>query len=103
MLSRAGMSVILDAKYDRLLFREAAIALANESQIPLQIIHCTAPTEVLLSRLENRIGDIADATPSLLTSQIQQAEPFTEKEKPFVKIVDTTQPQDAQLKDVLRS
>jgi uncharacterized protein len=103
MLSRAGMSVILDAKYDRAILREAAIAQAQESQVPLKIIYCTAPTEVLLSRLKNRTGDIADATADLLTSQIEQAEPFTEKEKPFVKIVDTTQPQEAQLKEVLMS
>jgi uncharacterized protein len=102
LLANEGYVVILDAKYDRQQLREEVIASAQEYQIPLEILSCTAPIEVLQQRLQNRTGDIADATVDLLASQQEKAEPLTEKEKPFVKIVDTTQPIEAQLKNVIR-
>jgi aminoglycoside phosphotransferase family enzyme/predicted kinase len=101
ILANQGWQVILDAKYDRQHLRQEAIAQAEKYQLPLQILHCTAPLEVLQERLLNRIGDIADATADLLVSQLNQAEPFTDKEKPYIKILDTTQPQQAQLKEVM--
>jgi hypothetical protein len=97
LLASQGFVVILDAKYDRQQLRQEAIAKAQEKQIPLQILYCTAPPEVLQQRLQHRSGDIADATADLLASQLRSAEPFTEKEKPLVKILDTTQSQQAQL------
>ncbi|KYC37486.1 adenylyl-sulfate kinase [Scytonema hofmannii PCC 7110] len=102
LLAKQGYTVILDAKYDRQQLREDAIAQAQMHQIPIQIIQCTAPREVLQKRLRERTGDITDATVDLLESQLQQAEPFTEKEKPLVKILDTVQPLEAQLKEVIR-
>ncbi|MFN6518554.1 MAG: AAA family ATPase [Nostoc sp. CreGUA01] len=101
ILANQGFSVILDAKYDKQRLRQEAIAEAKKHQIPLQIIQCTAPLEVLQERLNKRTGDIADATADLLDSQLKQAEPFTEEEKTYVKILDTTQPQQAQLKVVI--
>lgn len=102
LLSTQGYTVILDAKYDRQQFRKAVIAQSQQHQLPLQIIQCTAPLEVLKQRLCERTGDIADATADLLTSQFHQLEPFTEKEKSYVKILDTTQPVEAQLKEITR-
>jgi hypothetical protein len=102
LLASQGYSVILDAKYDRQQLREEVIASAQEHQLPLQIISCTAPLKVLQQRLDDRTGDIADATADLLESQIEQAEPLSEKEKPLAKILDTTQSIEAQLKDVIR-
>jgi uncharacterized protein len=101
-LASQGFTVILDAKYDKNQLRGEAIAQAEKHQIPLQIVNCTAPLEVLQQRLDKRTGDIADATAELLASQIQQVEPFSEEEKSYLKILDTTQPQDAQLKEVIR-
>ncbi|MBD2206828.1 AAA family ATPase [Calothrix sp. FACHB-1219] len=97
ILANQGFSVILDAKYDRQDLRQAAIEQANNHQIPLQIVQCTAPLEVVQERLHNRTGDIADATVDLLASQLKQFEQFTDAEKPYVKIWDTTQPLEAQL------
>ncbi|WP_341524818.1 AAA family ATPase [Nostoc sp. UHCC 0302] len=102
LLANEGFTVILDAKYDRQQLRQEAIAQAKKHQLSLQIIHCTAPLEVLQNRLVNRTGDIADATADLLTSQLKQAEPFTEEEQPYVKILDTTQALESQLKEVIR-
>lgn len=88
-LAKEGYTVILDAKYDRQTLRAAAIHQAQSAQIPLQILHCTAPLDVLRDRLQNRTGDIADATADLLAQQYM--EPFTEAEQPYVKTIDTTQ------------
>ncbi|AVZ30271.1 AAA family ATPase [Nodularia spumigena] len=98
ILAQQGFHVILDAKYDKQHLRQDAIAQAEKHQLPLQIIYCTAPLEVVQERLANRTGDIADATVDLLTSQLQQAEAFTAAEKPYVQIWDTTQPPQTQLK-----
>ena len=96
-LANQGFPVILDAKHDRQNLRQEAISQAEFHQLDLQILHCSAPTEVLRSRLQSRTGDIADATADLLESQQAAAEPFTETEQPYVKSLDTTQPLEAQL------
>jgi predicted kinase len=100
-LAQQGFPVILDAKYDRQALRQSAIAEAQAAQIPLQILHCTAPLEVLQERLQNRKGDIADATADLLADQQQAAEPFTEAEQPYVRPIQTDQDLQEQLIPVL--
>jgi uncharacterized protein len=97
MLAKQGFTVILDAKYDKQHLRQDAIAQAEKHQIPLQIVYCTAPVEVMRSRLAQRTGDIADATVDLLPLQLQQAEEFTPDEQPYVQVWDTTQPPESQL------
>lgn len=96
MLATQGYTVILDAKYDRISLRHEAIASAQAQQLPLQIIHCTAPIEVLRDRLSSRTGDIADATIDLLETQQVAFEPFTTEEH-LVKEVNTTQELESQL------
>ncbi|CEJ42544.1 Uncharacterized protein apha_00300 [Umezakia ovalisporum] len=100
ILARQGFNVILDAKYDKQQLRQEAIAQGSKYQLPLEIIHCTAPVEVVQERLANRTGDIADATVDLLASQLQQTEAFTAAEKPYVQVWDTTQPPQTQLKQL---
>ncbi len=100
-LARQGYSVILDAKYDRQGWRQAVIAQAVAHDLPLQIVHCDAPTEVLRERLQHRTGDIADATVDLLAQQ--HLDPFTAAEQPYVKTVDTTQNIEQQLTDVINA
>ena len=100
MLASQGFSVILDAKYDRQQLRSIAIALAQSHQLPLQILHCNAPVELLRDRLEKRSNDIADATADLLSGQQAAAEPFTEAEQPLVKHLDTSQPLEPQLESI---
>lgn len=94
-LASQGYSVILDAKYDRQEFREAALTAAQQHSLPLQIIHCDAPLEVLRNRLQHRTGDITDATVDLLPQQHLDA--FTPAEQPYVLTVDTTQPIESQI------
>ncbi|MEM7726305.1 MAG: AAA family ATPase [Cyanobacteria bacterium P01_A01_bin.45] len=97
MLTTEGFTVILDAKYDQQHLRADAIAQAERYKIPLKIIQCTAPPEILRDRLDKRSGDIADATADLVSSQLHKAEEFSAKEKNYLKILDTTQPYEAQL------
>jgi aminoglycoside phosphotransferase family enzyme/predicted kinase len=97
ILANQGWSVILDAKYDRQDLRSAAISQATQHQLPIHIINCSAPVEVLTQRLLQRTGDIADATADLLASQIKQFEPFTGQEQPYLTVVNTTEPLEAQL------
>ncbi|MCT7953811.1 AAA family ATPase [Laspinema palackyanum] len=101
MAASEGWTVILDAKYDRQGLREEAIAAAKDRGLPLQILHCTAPIAILRDRLNQRQGDIADATADLLDRQQQTAEVFCESELPYVISLDTTADIDAQLKPII--
>lgn len=90
-LASQGWPVILDAKYDQQHFRKAVIAAANSHDLPLQIIHCDAPIEVLRDRVTDRQNDISDATANLLAQQQANAESFTETEQSYVITIDTSQ------------
>lgn len=87
-LASQGYTVILDGKYDRQAVRSHAIKAAQAHQIPLEILHCTAPEDVLQKRIQQRQGDISDATTDVLSNQ--HMEPFTDDEQPFVRTIDTT-------------
>jgi uncharacterized protein len=87
-LAAEGYRVILDAKFDRQAKRQEAIASAQAQTIPLTFLHCTAPDDVLKARLDERTGDIADATAAILARQ--SMEPFDEAGA--VRVVDTTLP-----------
>ncbi|MEG4967495.1 AAA family ATPase [Microcoleus sp. B6-A1] len=100
ILADRGWDVILDAKFDRQNWRTDAINQAQSHGLPLQIIYCTAPIKVLRERLQQRRGDIADATAELLSSQQAAFEPFTELEQISVKIVDTLQDLEVQLNEI---
>jgi uncharacterized protein len=59
-------------------------------RIKLDIIHCTAPEQVLIDRLTHRTGDITDATVDLLASQQAGWEDFSPTEQQYVTRIDTT-------------
>jgi len=91
LLASKGFTVILDAKYDRVSLRSQAIAAAESQNIPVEIIYCHAPMEVLQQRLRDRAAannDIADATVDLLASQQASFEDFTEQELTRVISID---------------
>jgi uncharacterized protein len=88
LLAGQGHTVILDAKYDRTALREPVIAKAKAAGIPVTIVHCDAPIEVLTTRVAARTGDIADADVAVL--QQQSFEGFNTAEKALVKTIDTT-------------
>lgn len=90
MLAQEGFTVILDAKYDRINYRKQVIDAARDNDISLQIINCTAPMDVMRDRIDQRRGDISDATADLLASQQANAEDFTEEETAYVTDIDTS-------------
>lgn len=100
MLASRGFPVILDAKYDRQVLRQEVIDRAKTHELPVKIIHCTAPEEVLRDRLSSRTGDVSDATADLLTRQQAAAEPFTEAEQSLVTTIDTTQDWETLLQEI---
>ncbi len=88
-LAQAGQSVVLDAKYDRVSWRQQVLGAAAAQGIPVRILHCQAEAAILRTRLEQRQGDIADATADLLSSQMADWEPLTEAELALTTVVDT--------------
>ncbi len=98
MLAQQGYTVVLDAKYDRVALREPVIKQSQAIGMPLTIVKCEAPLDVLKTRVAQRSGDIADATVDVLAQQSFEA--FTDFEASFVKTIDTTADLNAQLKQV---
>ncbi len=105
ILASQGYPVILDAKYDRQNLRQPildAITAPDQTHpLTLHILHCTAPLEVLQQRLQQRQGDVSDATANLLPSQ--HMESFTSQEATFVQTFDTTQDIASQLQAAIKS
>lgn len=89
-LAQLGYTVILDAKYDRTAARQAVLHQAQAANIPVSILVCHASEAVLRQRLQQRTGDIADATVALLASQQAAAEPLNSEEQPLAIYLDTT-------------
>ncbi len=88
-LARQGFSVILDAKFERRFWREAAVEGARARGFPVRIFYCSAPLPVLQDRLAYRQDDISDATPELLERQLASVEGFGEIDRPFVTTIAT--------------
>ncbi|ESA35719.1 adenylylsulfate kinase [Leptolyngbya sp. Heron Island J] len=89
-LASQGHTVILDAKYDRVATRQIVLAQAKAANIPVTILVCHAPLTVLRQRLQQRTGDIADATVELLSRQQVTAEPLTADEQLLAIDLDTS-------------
>jgi uncharacterized protein len=100
LLCQQGWPVILDAKYDLIALRQPVLNAAIAAQIPITIVECTAPVEVLRDRLNRRTNDITDATAELLNSQIAAAEPLTDAEKSIAVILRTDQALEPQLDQI---
>jgi len=90
LLAGLGLSVVLDAKYDRRRFRDELTERAHTADIPIQFIRCHAPLDVLRERIARRDHDISDATPELVAAQHEAEQPFGEAERPYVVTLDTT-------------
>ena len=101
-LAAEGYTVILDAKFDRAGQRAAARATAARHRLPVHVLHCSAPREVLRERLLSRTGDVADADAGLLDEQERRWEGFTDTERSAVTTLDTTLPADAVAEEVTR-
>jgi aminoglycoside phosphotransferase family enzyme/predicted kinase len=102
---KAGYTVILDATYLKGWQRQAAREVAEAQGAPWWIVHCRAPREELIYRIESRIesriearldsraaeGGVSDGTVDVLKAQLDAAEPLTEQESGHIVLVDTDQ------------
>lgn len=90
VLARQGDTVILDARYHRAAARADAGDAANASGVPIHLLVCQAPPDVLRQRLRDRAGDIADATTDLADGQAVSWEPVGDSEADHAMTLDTT-------------
>ena len=77
---QAGYPVILDAAFLRRAERTQALALAGEAGVPLCIIDCDAPLQVLRERIQARRGDASEANLAVLDHLRLSAEPLVPEE-----------------------
>lgn len=82
----AGWPVVVDAAFLHRAERAQAVALAREQQVPLAIIDCSAPPQVLRERLLARRGDASEATPATLEQLRLSAEPLDGDERALVAV-----------------
>jgi aminoglycoside phosphotransferase family enzyme/predicted kinase len=87
-LAQAGVTVILDAKYDRIALRQSVLEAATAANIPCEIIFCTAERTTLMDRLISRSAanqDVSDATVELLDQQLTSFEALTIDEQKLLR------------------
>jgi aminoglycoside phosphotransferase family enzyme/predicted kinase len=86
-LLKAGFSVIVDATFIKLDWREPFACLANELTLPWFIAAAEASPEILRERVAQRMNEGKDASEAglaVLESQLASLDPFTETELPHV-------------------
>ena len=76
----AGYPVVVDAAFLRQAERAQAVALADELGLPISIIDCKAPLQVLRARIGARHGDASEATATVLDALRLSAEPLDAQE-----------------------
>jgi aminoglycoside phosphotransferase family enzyme/predicted kinase len=73
MALEGGATVILDAVHAKPEEREAAAALARKMRVPFTGLWLEAPPEILRQRVASRRGDVSDATPEVVETQLGYA------------------------------
>lgn len=91
-----GYTVIVDATFIQRKFRRPFLDLAARLNVPVRIVRCEAPEDVLKARIEARAKkghDPSDADLSVLHWQIEHDEPLDREEIPCLLHVDSEDPQ----------
>lgn len=94
----AGWSVVVDATFLRGDQRALFYQLAEQMSVPLHLLYCHAPPEVLRERIQARQAESRDASEAdlaVLEQQLGKREAFDAREQRFVVDVDTTAVVDA--------
>jgi hypothetical protein len=66
-----GQSAIVDAVHARQEEREALAALAARLGVPFTGLWLEAPAKTMRERVAHRVGDVSDATPSVVDEQVR--------------------------------
>lgn len=88
----AGYSCIVDATFIRQPQRDDFIQLANKLECPIHILYCYAEQATLERRIRQRAlsqRDASEADISVLYSQIQSQDPFTQEERQHLHQIDS--------------
>jgi uncharacterized protein len=88
----AGYTAIVDATFLKHEQRKLFQSLAQQCNIPLLIVQCTAPTEVLRQRIISRekLGhDASEANLKILEQQLENQETLTSEELQYSMSIDT--------------
>ncbi len=86
-----GFPVVLDATYQQAPYREHVRREAASRGLRLTFVMTTAPESVLKHRLNERKGDVSDATAELLDTQRAAFDPIGSDEAPITLVVDTSE------------
>lgn len=86
ILLQAGITTYLDATHLRYTQRERLLLLAIKLHVPCYFVVCNHPTEVLRSRIEQRLTEhsVSEATVAVLEQQLKEFEPLRDDEKFFI-------------------
>ena len=91
----ADFTVIIDASFLKLIYREQFRQLALKHGVPFLILHCDASKDTLRDRIEQRMEsqhDPSEANLSVLQHQLKSQQEFTSNERNHVKIISSTEP-----------
>ncbi len=89
----SGYTAVVDARFESAWQRDVFSNLAKTLDVPILIVHCYAPENILSSRIEDRArlkDDVSEATVEVLKQQFGTYEPLTDKEKAQTIEMDTT-------------
>ena len=86
----SGQDVILDARYNKKMFRDAVRKMCSDNGIRFAMIYCYAQREELTRRLDKREGDVSDATSEILAFQLDSDEPPIAEESDDCLKIDTS-------------
>ncbi len=89
----AGLPVLVDASFLRRAERESFRLLAARLSVPFRIVQCHAPEPVLRQRIIARQAagtDPSEADVAVLERQLQTHDPLNDEEKPFARLIDTS-------------
>jgi len=91
-LLTSGYAVIVDATFLRRQYRERFGQLAQQQNVPFEILHFEAPPDVLKQRVAERAHrgqDASDADVSVLLQQLEKQEALTQDELQHVRPMET--------------
>ncbi len=84
MIIEAGFPVAVDATFLKIGRRQPFMQLAQQRQVPFQILDCDAPPEELRRRIKARYGDASEATIEVLKQQMASHDPLTTTELEYL-------------------
>ena len=96
----SGSPCVVDATFLHRSVRKTFIELAEELDVPIVILSCSASEQCLMQRLRHRgqnEKDASEADIEIMRQQVKQSEPFSTYEQQHLVTIDSEQPLDSAL------